>query len=346
MLHSAGRAIVVCALAIVMGSLYVITYSFAVADPVPRHIDAALVGDPGPREPTIGAVQAVAHGSLVFRRYAALPAALRAVDEQSVYAALDLAPGRPVLYVASAAGVSVARVLEGTASADPAVRVVDTHPLGSRDPNGLEVYFLMLVVTLVGFMTVFQVRANVGRFPLRQKIVLIVGLAAVASLIITVLGGSLLHRLPLPMGESWGILALQVTAVASFAELMAVLIGRWAIVPTWLFFVVLGNTSSGGAIAPPLLPAPLAFLSRWLPSGATVTALREAVYFHGYQHARPVAVLAAWAAVLFAAMVAASPRLEKPAALHKRTMWREGARHQPWPHERQFFAAVAAPARP
>ena len=45
---------------------------------MPRHIDAVLVGDPGPRTPTIGAVQAVARGSLVFRRYAALPAALRA----------------------------------------------------------------------------------------------------------------------------------------------------------------------------------------------------------------------------------------------------------------------------
>jgi hypothetical protein len=346
MLHPAGRAIVVCAIAIVMGSLYVTTYSFAVADPMPRHIDAALVGDPGPREPVVGAVQAVAHGSLVFRRYAALPAALRAMDEQSVYATLDLASGRPVLYVASAEGVSVARVLEGTAAADPAVRVVDTHPLGDRDPNGLEVYYLMLVVTLVGFMTVFQVRANVGRFSLRQKIVLIIGLAATGSLIVTLLAGSVLHRIPLPTGEGWGILALQVTAVASFAELMAVLIGRWAIVPTWLFFIVLGNSSSGGATSPPLLPAPLAFLSRWLPSGSTVAALREAVYFHGYQHARPVAVLAAWAAVLFAALVAASSRLEKSAALHKRTMRGEGAGHHPCTHERQFFAAVAAPARP
>jgi hypothetical protein len=51
-------------------------------------------------------------------------------------------------------------------------------------------------------------------------------------------------------------------------------------------------------------------------------------------------------AVLFAAVVAASLRLKKPATLHKRTMWGEGTEHQPWPHERQFFAAVAAPARP
>jgi hypothetical protein len=62
-------------------------------------------------------------------------------------------------------------------------------------------------------------------------------------------------------------------------------------------------------VAPPLLPPPFAFVSQWLPSGATVTALREAVYFRDFQHARPIVVLAAWTAALFAAMLAASRRL-------------------------------------
>src|SRR5205085_12358913 len=106
-------------------------------------------------------------------------------------------------------------------------------------------------------------------------------------------------RLALPVLESWGILALHVMAVASFTSLMAVLIGRWAIVPSFVFFVVLGNSASGGAVAPPLLPPPFAFVSQWLPSGATVTALRDAVYFGDYQHAQPIAVLAAWATGLF-----------------------------------------------
>jgi hypothetical protein len=59
-----------------------------------------------------------------------------------------------------------------------------------------------------------------------------------------------------------------------------------------------------------LLPAPFAFISQWLPSGATVTALRDAVYFRDFQHARPIAVLAAWAAVLFVAWLLISHRRE------------------------------------
>jgi hypothetical protein len=303
------RAILIAVLAIVMGSLFVASYSLALGDPVPHGIDAALVGSPKGDAGTVDAVQRVAQDELHFRRYASLPAALHAIDEQDVYAVLDLTSTRPTLYVASAAGASVARVLERISAVDPTVRVVDAHPLGTHDPNGVEIFYLMLVATIVGFITVFQVRANAGGLSLRRWTVLVVALAVVGSLAFTLVDGPLLQRLDQPVLESWGILALQLAAVASFASLMAVLIGRWAILPSWLFFVVLGNSSSGGAVAPPLLPPPFAFVSQWLPSGATVTALREAVYFPGYQHARPILVLAAWATALFAAMLVVSYRL-------------------------------------
>src|SRR3954447_16022471 len=104
------------------------------------------------------------------------------------------------------------------------------------------------------------------------------------------------------------MLGLHILAVSSFALLMGVLLGRWSLLPTWLFFVILGNSSSGGAVAPPLLPAPFAFVSQWLPSGATVTALRNAVYFPDHQHLHPLVVLATWAIGLFAAMVGVSWR--------------------------------------
>lgn len=291
-----------------MGSLFVTTYSLALADPVPHRIDAAVVGDPASHAGTIAAVQAVARDSLVFERYGSTAAALHAMDEQNVYAALDLTPSRPTLYLASAAGASVARVLERIAAVDPSIRVVDAHPLGANDPNGLEVFYLMLVTTIVGFITVFQVRANALGLSLRRWVVFVVGFALAASLVLTLVVGPVLDRLDLPVLESWGILALQLVAVTSFASLMTVLIGRWAIVPTWLFFTILGNSASGGAVAPPLLPRPFALISQWLPSGATVTALRNAVYFPAYQHAQPIVVLATWATALFVAMVLVSRR--------------------------------------
>jgi hypothetical protein len=303
------RALVIATLAIVMGSLFLTTYTLALGDPVPRRIDAGLVGDPARHARTVDAVQQVADGSLLFRRYGSLATARTAIDLQRVYTALDVRSARPTLYVASAAGASVARVLERISASDPRVRVVDIHPLAPSDPNGVDIFYLMLVATIVGFITVFQLRANAQGLPLRHWTAFVAVFALVAALVLTLVAGPLLGRLPLPVATTWGLLALHVLAVASFASIMTVLLGRWAILPTWLFFVVLGNSSSGGAVSPPLLPPPFAFASQWLPSGATVTALRDAIYFPGYEHVRPIAVLMGWAAGLFVVMLAVSQRL-------------------------------------
>src|SRR3954447_17202447 len=116
--------------------------------PGPHRIDAALVGDAAAHPRTVASVETVARDSLVFHRSASLPAALEAIDWQRVYAVLDLSARRPTLYVASAAGASVARVLEQISAADPSVRVVDTHPLAATDPSGVNIFYLMLVTTI------------------------------------------------------------------------------------------------------------------------------------------------------------------------------------------------------
>ena len=300
------RAAFVSALTIVMGALFVITYTLALGDPIPRGIDAAVIGNPASHVQAVNAVERVADQNLHFTRYPSLAAARQALHQQKVFAALDLTQRTPHLYLASAAGASVARVLEQVALTDTRIRVVDTHPLAQADPNGVDIFYLVLVSTIVGFLAVFQVRVNAVGFPLRYWWWFVLAFAPAAALVLTLVDGPIFNRLALPVLDSGAILTLQ--TVSSFASTMVDLIGRWAILPTWLFFVVLGNTSSGGAVSPPLLPQPFAFLSEWLPSGAAVTSLRNAVYFHPYQHAEPIAVLATWAAASFAVMLVASRR--------------------------------------
>ena len=101
------RATLIGVLSIVIGSLFVATYQLALGDPVPHRINAALIGDRSANARTVGAVERVAGGKLAFRSYETVSAALHTINEQRVYAALDLASSRPTLYVASAAGASV-----------------------------------------------------------------------------------------------------------------------------------------------------------------------------------------------------------------------------------------------
>jgi hypothetical protein len=302
------RATVVAALAIMAGSLFLTSYTLALGDPVAHRIDAAVVGDASAHGDVVAQIERVAGGGVDFHPYPSLADALRAIDRQQVYAALDVSQATPHLYVASAAGASVARVLEGTTAADPQLRVVDTHPLPPSDPAGLDIFYLVIAATIIGFLTVFQVRTNASGLSLRNWTLFVLCFAVAASLVLVLVAGPLLHRLALPVLESWGILALQLVTVATFTSTMAVLIGRWAILPTFLLFMVVGNASSGGAVAPPLLPRAYGTVSQWLPSGAAVTSLRDAIYFHAYQHVQPAAVLAVWAVTSLTAMLVLSHR--------------------------------------
>ncbi|MDQ1677524.1 MAG: hypothetical protein QOC93_2668 [Actinomycetota bacterium] len=304
---AAVRAAVVAALAIAVGSLFLTSYALALGDPVPHRIDAAVVGDPSTHRDVVGTIERAAGNGVDFHPYPSVAAAVGAIDHQQVYAALDVTPPTPHLYVASAAGASVARVLEGAAVAAH-IPVVDTHPLPASDPVGLDVFYLVIAATILGFLTVFQVRTNASGLSLRDWTVFVVSFALAAPLVLVLVAGPLLHRLPLPVVESWGIVALQLTTVATFASTMVVLIGRWAILPTFLLFMVVGNASSGGAVAPPLLPHAYGTVSQWLPSGATVTALRDAIYFHSDQHVQPVAVLGVWAVTWLCTMLFVSHR--------------------------------------
>lgn len=62
-----------------------------------------------------------------------------------------------------------------------------------------------------------------------------------------------------------------------------------------LVFIVVGDPSSGGATAPQLLPEPWRAVSQGLPPGAAVTAMCDAVYFHGYGATRALLVLGSYA---------------------------------------------------
>jgi hypothetical protein len=186
------------------------------------------------------------------------------------------------------------------------LRVRDAAPLPPGDPEGLVVFYTTLAATIIGFLTMFQLRANAKGLPLRAWLGSAVALAVGTGLMLTLVTGPIIGALPGSFVEKWAIISLESLTAGLVASALIVLVGRWALIPVWLLFVVLGNTSSGGAVAPPLLPPPYEFIGRWLSPGATVNALRDTVYFPQTQQIEPVLVLVAWATAglvgLFAAV--------------------------------------------
>ena len=300
-------AAVVIGLALLMGAAFAFSYTVALGRPSPHDVPVAVVGGAAANAQITAALQAGAADGLDLHPYPSLAAARAAIDDQEVFAVVAGGADPPTLYVSSASGSSVSRVLTQIVQAVPpglGVRVVDLHPLPRSDPQGLTSFYVTIAATILGLVTVFQLRVHAGGVGLRVWLGYLTVLSAGAGIVLAFVVDVLLDALPGPFWEFALILALQTATTASFNSLMIVLVGRWAIIPTWGVFILLGNTSSGGAVAAPLLPAFFALAGRVLPTGATVAALHQAAYFRGHQHLEPYLVLALWFVVVGLALVA------------------------------------------
>lgn len=285
--------------------LFAASYTYAMADPTPRDIPAAVVGKAAEDQ----RVHAFRNGledalgsSLEVHRYRTYAQAVQAVGRQEVFTVLRLnARGRVVLDLASAAGAPVAEVLRQTApkvARDSGVRVTigDLKPLAKGDPRGLTIFYMTLAADIVGFIGAIQLSVNVPDLSPVPRLCFIAAYALLGGFVIAAMVDWALGAVTLPFAHSWAILALTMFTSGSVFLMFNALIGRWAMIPTWFVMVLLGNPSSGGAVSWPLLPSLLGEVGRWLPPGASVNAQHTAVYFGGDQHAMPYVVLVAWAA--------------------------------------------------
>ena len=313
------RALVIVLIGFVMGSLFVFSYIDALGRPTARRITTGVVGTSPHQQAFNDELEKTVSRGLILREYPTQEAAERAMSRQELYATLVFypkAPGAVTVLLSSASGPSVTRLLSvalpaaGTA-AGITIPTEDLHPLPTEDPGGLAVFYLTLGATILGFVTTFQLRANARPLPLPPWLVFTGGLAILGSLVLVLLVTKVLHALDPPVLEAWGVLALQMITASAVAALLSVLVGKWAILPTWLLFVVLGNTSSGGAVAPALLPEPFRFLSRSLPTGATVSLLRSSAYFPDASRLEPLVVLLSWAVLSVGALLLASRLLHR-----------------------------------
>jgi hypothetical protein len=301
-------AVLVIAIAIVMASMFVASYTLALGRPIPHHVPAGIVDEPAQPPELVNALEAATRDAIEFHPYPSPSAAQTAIGERTICAALVGDPDRPRLLVASAASSSVARLLELTAiqvsqRLNIPIDIVDVRPLPPSDPQGLASFYVTLGATIVGFTTMLQLRANAPQLRLRAWLAYLGAIAVLGGLSLTLVTGPVLGALHGPFAEIWSGLTAQIAVAALFCSTMLVLIGRWAILPTWLLFVVLGNTSSGGAVAPVLLPPMYAFIGRFLPTGATVNIVHSAVYFRDKQHVGPFVVQATWLVCCLAALL-------------------------------------------
>ncbi|WP_231639283.1 DUF3533 domain-containing protein [Mycobacterium sp. Marseille-P9652] len=310
------KAAAVMAIALIMTSAFAAAYTVALGRPVPRRLPVGVIGPTSITAPVIAAMQRGRH-EFDVHTYPSRQAATAAVDHQAITAVIDATSVPAQLLLSSASDASAARVLterDQTAPGHYLLPIVDLHPLPACDPAGVATFYVIIAATILGFVTMFQLRANVKTLTLPRWLACVAVLTVVGGACLASVAGPLLGALRAPFPELWLLISAQIAIAALFNSTMLVLIHRWAIIPTWVVFILLGNTSSGGAVSASLLPQPFAFLNHALPSGAAVSAIHTATYFPDNQRVLPFLVLLAWFSVALVALVVSSRVLKRSPA--------------------------------
>ncbi|MFI1917573.1 ABC transporter permease [Nocardia sp. NPDC020380] len=282
-------------------ALFAGSYTYTMAKPTPRDLPIGVVDpltDP-PVRTFLADMDHALNDALTMRHYATAAQARDALEAQEIFTIVDKDSAGIEVSTASASGASVAELLAQTAQEIPAttagpVRVQDLIPLQSGDPRGLGLFYITLAAGVVGMMGGVQLTVHAAALKPLERIAFTAAYAIVGGLAVIAVVDWGLHVIRLRFPESLIILSLTMFCAGMVFTMFNTLFGRWAMIPTWLLIVVLGNPSSGGAVSWPLLPTVLGVLGRWLPPGASMNAQHTAVYFRGHQHREPFLVLAGW----------------------------------------------------
>ncbi|MER7314859.1 MULTISPECIES: hypothetical protein [Streptomyces] len=285
--------------------LFAGSYTYAMANPTPHRIPAAVVE--GPRtpyaEPFVAGMEKALDASLELHRYPDRARARAALEEQKVFVILRGDGGDGVVMeLAAASGATVAQLLGETGvkvarQIGAPLTVTDVKPLQKGDPRGLALFYISLAAVIIGFVGAIQLSVHARALLPLERILFTLAYALLGGFAIAAVVDWGLGALHLPFVQSWLILAFTMFTSGMVFTMFNTLIGRWAMIPTWGVMVLLGNPSSGGAVSWPLLPSLLGHIGRWLPPGASVNAQHTAVYYQGHQYVFPYLVLGVWSLV-------------------------------------------------
>jgi hypothetical protein len=305
-------ALVVSLLVSLFAALFVTSYSLAMGNPQPHDIPIGLVSDSVSPERLEASLQSATGTSFLVSSYPSADAAKAALEQQQIYAALVTESGRAAdLSISSASGASIAHVISAEAtqvgtSLGEQLTVTDLNPLRPNDPSGLVLFYLALASTIIGFVGAIQTRVNASGMTIAGELAWDAGRAVLVGLVISLTTGPVFGFETFPFLPVWGVLAMTVFIAGAVYNFFRVIVGgKWALMPTWIIFILISNPSSGGAVAPELLPPFYEFMGRWMPTGATVRALRDLAYFPEALHPEPYVVLVAWLVGATAAFVIA-----------------------------------------
>lgn len=297
---TAGRALAVVLIVLVVGLAFVWSYVGALHEPRFHGVPLVVVGPPAL------ATQLERGDAFEVTQVATRADAVRALRDREAFGGVVAGARQVELLTASAAGLAVAEGLRTdlrprlATQTGATVRVTDVRPLPRVDARGISPFYLAVGLVVAGYLGAAFLGLVFGTKPSGAAVwwrLLALGCLAVPMGLASVL---LVHGIGPLRGHTAALALAGMLLCFVVANVAVGLQSAFGVAGTGLailLFVVLGNPASGGPFATDLLPQPWRAIGADLPTGAGVDLIRNIAYFDGHATLRPIIVLLTWLAV-------------------------------------------------
>lgn len=286
---------------LVIGGLFAVLFVSIFGSPEPRGLPVAVVGVDA------STVQTTAGDRYAILGTDSIDTAMDQLRHREVYAVIqvDSTQGRIALSYASAEGASVLAYTQPIAQSIADASHLPLH-LTNITPDvpasaapGRSLFFAAFGAALVGFMfaqALASVSRTFGLTSLRIRLGMMVGVSALAGLIVALILGPWYGVIPQPVAQTWPILSLLCLSIVAGSAALIDLLGEMGTFAATFLFTVLGNATSTGILPYEFLSKPLQVISNILPTGNVVRGLLGQAFFSGTSVGAAYLVPALWAA--------------------------------------------------
>ena len=270
--------------------VYVFFFVFPGHEPKPNGLQIGTVGTQSQVAEAERQVDGVLPG-VDGVRFGTAREARRAVQDREIYGAFVFSPdGKEQVLTAPAASFTVSSSLT-QAAVQAQAEPVEVVPLTDGDPRGTVFNLLIVPLVVTGLLGAQLAYLLIKDSPVRHRLPIVGGVAALSGLAIATLVGPVLGALPGTLSLVAAAFALTVFGLLTIGGGLIRLLGPAGLAIGFAIFLMIGNPAAGAATAPALLPSPWAEVGQALPPGALASALRSIAYFDGAGIALPATAL-------------------------------------------------------
>lgn len=303
------RLIAVIAMPLFFLVSFTLSYVSATHEPQPHDMALVVAGPIGATSSVAEALDNKAPHAFDVRQTSNQAEARSLVRDRHAVGALIIDSHIVTAVVASAGGRLAVPFVENVAKQvaaglDAKVVVDEVAPLPTDDPSGTSLFFLLVICTVGGFLTITVVSQVLPQVRTKGLLAAAVG----AGIFIPVIGFSMIS-LFVDFGATFGSAAavigvamIYTFTVALIAAFFTRVLGQAAVLGEILFLVALNFPSAGASVPAPLLPGFWQVVhDGWLGAGS-FEAMRSLLFFDGAQAVRWLLQLIIWtfgALVLF-----------------------------------------------